>query len=175
MTIKAEWKELLRQLIALDATVVVTAREKVLYSDSGFMTPAGHTFEAEKGLAYAFDVVLRLTRDPKGCYLADVIKDRSGRLPTEPFEHSYALFERVFGAETFAREAKPIVPASEEQVREVRALVITLGLRDALVRQRLAAFGADRIEALSTDAASEILAKLRAARDAKSIPTQKES
>lgn len=177
MTIKAEWKEFVRRLISVDATVIVTARERILYSDSGFMQPAGFTFDAEKSLAYFFDIVLRFHRDAKGRFLATVVKDRSGKLPTGDFEPSYALFARFFGAETFTREAKPVVPASDEMVREVRALAITLGLRDEVVQRRLAAHGVDRIEDLPADGATAIITKWKAALAAKTdtTPTQKET
>jgi hypothetical protein len=176
-TIKSEWRELMRQLLALDMNVICTARQKTLYADGGFMKPAGTTFDAEKSLAYLFDIVLRLFRNKNGQFMAEPVKDRSNKLPKTEFEISYQLFADMFGEDILTSEARPLVPASEEQVRETRALIVTLGIRDDVVRQRLATFGAERIEDLSADAAVEIIGKLKAARDAKTktTPTEKEA
>ena len=81
--IKSEWRDILRKLIALDMNVVVTARQKILYSDTG-MRPIGNTF----------DVVVRLYRDEKGRFLSDCLKDRSSRLPQEPFPTDYSFYEK---------------------------------------------------------------------------------
>ncbi len=170
-TIKAEWRELMRKLSALDMNVIVTAREKPLYAEGGFMQTIGTTHDAEKSLPYLFDVALKLFRDKNGRFMAEALKDRSNKLPQGEFEISYKVLADAFGHDLLTREARPVVPASEEQVREVRALVITLGLRDTLVTQRLAAYGADRIENLTAEAATEIIEKLKAARDAKAAAT----
>jgi len=95
MTIKADWREFLRKLLALDAHVIVTAREKPEYADTGFMRQTGTTFDGEKSLPYLFDVVMRQYRDAEGRYLAQVIKDRTGCLPTEPFEPKIEIFHAL--------------------------------------------------------------------------------
>jgi len=96
MTIKAEFKGIIRSLIQLDMNVIVTARQKVQYADSGFMRPLGETFDGEKNLPYYFDCVIRLARDRKGRFLGKCIKDRSNRLPKDEFEVSYSVFENAF-------------------------------------------------------------------------------
>jgi hypothetical protein len=95
MPLKAEWKELVRKLIALDMHVVVTARAKPQYADQGFMRQTGTTFDAEKSLPYLFDIVLHQYRDESGNFLARVVKDRTGQLPTEPFEPNIKIFEQL--------------------------------------------------------------------------------
>jgi len=97
MTIKSELRDLLRVLSQLDMHIVLTAREKILYADNSFMRAAGVTHDGEKSLPYLFDSVLHLFRDDKGRYMARVIKDRTGLLPTAPFESSYTVFEKAFG------------------------------------------------------------------------------
>ena len=52
VTMKAEFKLLVRKLLQLDMNVIVTARQKALYSDSGFMRVIGETFDGEKSLPY---------------------------------------------------------------------------------------------------------------------------
>ncbi len=46
MTVKAEFKEFIRKLIALDMNVIVTARQKTLYAEGGF-DDAGYLCEFE--------------------------------------------------------------------------------------------------------------------------------
>ena len=47
LTIKAEFKDFIRKLIALDMNIIVTARQKAQYADSGFMQKIGETFDGE--------------------------------------------------------------------------------------------------------------------------------
>jgi hypothetical protein len=111
-TIKSDWKGFVRKLIALDMHVVVTARAKPQYAEAGFMRQIGMTFDGEKSLPYLFDVVLRQYRDDAGRFLAEVVKDRTGKLPTEPFEPKIEIFQRLLGS---AEEAEPAGPSSREE------------------------------------------------------------
>lgn len=104
-TVKAEHKELLRRLSGLPMNVVATARAKPLYADGSFMRVAGTTYDAEKGLGYAFDSVVQLYRDEKGRYMARCTKDRTGLLPPAPFPCTYEVFEKAFGMESLTRPA----------------------------------------------------------------------
>jgi hypothetical protein len=99
LTIKSELKELIRKLTILNMHVVVTAREKPLYADSGFMRAIGTTFDGEKSLPYLFDTIVRLYRDDKNRFMGRCLKDRSGRLPGDDFEVSFAVFERLLGTD----------------------------------------------------------------------------
>lgn len=105
-SVKAENKDLLRRLSALDVNLIVTARQKPLYADGAFMRVAGETFDGEKNLGYAFDSVVQLYRDPKGRFLARVQKDRTGRLPSEPFPCTYQAFVDAFGIEALTRPSR---------------------------------------------------------------------
>jgi len=106
LTIKAELKEFIRKLIALNMNVIVTARQKVQYAEGG-LRPIGDTFDGEKSLPYLFDTIVRLHRDEKGRFQAQCLKDRSGKLPLEPFPTSYSLFEKCFGLGKGANCAQP--------------------------------------------------------------------
>ena len=184
MTIKAEFKEFVRKLIALDMNVIVTAREKTKYRDGGFMQAIGETFDGEKSLPYLFDVVLRLFVDEKGRHMAKALKDRSNKLPKQDFEINYGVFEGLFGKETLTREAKPTLrqevvadappqaqPAAEhatdEQIKSIQGLLRQLGLTHTQVKKRLAAYGAQTLDDLSAESAKVIIEKLEAAAAAK--------
>lgn len=170
-TIKAEWRELMRKLSALDMNVVVTAREKPLYADGGFMQTIGTTFDAEKSLPYLFDVVLRLFRDKSGRFMAEAIKDRSNKLPKGEFEMSYALLADAFGQDALSRAAMPVATASDDQRAQIRELVNALGLSQDRVNKACAARGAEGIHDLSADAATQIIEKLTATLAEKSTTT----
>jgi len=163
MTLKAEHKELIRRLIALDMNVIVTARQKTQYADGGFMRAVGETFDGEKSLPYVFDVVLRLFRDEKGRFLAECLKDRTGSLPTGSFETSISLFEEMFGKDTLTRPATFVARISDEQKLQIQKYIHELGLAPELVSQRLAAYGADSLDDLTGEDAQTILTKFEAA------------
>ncbi|MBU1701037.1 MAG: ATP-binding protein [Candidatus Eisenbacteria bacterium] len=107
MTIKAEFKDFIRRIIALDMNVIVTARQKTQYADGAFMKAIGETFDGEKSLPYLFDTILRLYRDEKGRFLGECIKDRSQKLPLGEFELSYEVLQKAFGIGTLNQAAKP--------------------------------------------------------------------
>lgn len=95
-TIKAAWREFLQKLFSLKAHVIVTAREKPRYSDTGFMHQIGVAPDAEKSLPYLFDIVLRLCRDDDGRFMTTVVKDRTATLPSAPFETNFGVLEPLF-------------------------------------------------------------------------------
>jgi len=163
MTIKAEFKELIRKLIALDMNVIVTAREKTRYKEGSFMVAVGETFDGEKSLPYLFDTIVRLWKDPQGRFMGTCLKDRSNHLPTEDFAASYAVFEGVFGKEALARKAKPITLSTEEQKQAIAAAIERFGMTPDQVARRLAAYGADSLDALTKENADLILKKFQAA------------
>jgi hypothetical protein len=163
MTLKAEFKEFIRKLIALDMNVIVTARQKTQYADGGFMKAAGETFDGEKSLPYLFDTIVRLYVDPKGRHMGVCLKDRSNKLPKEPFECRYQLFEELFGKDTLTRKAKPISQASQEQKHRIVELIAVVGMSAEQVTKRLSAYGAETLDDLTAENADIILGKLEAA------------
>jgi hypothetical protein len=167
MTIKAEFKNLARKLIALDMNVVVTAREKIQYADTGFMKAVGVTFDCEKGLPYLFDTIVHLYRDDKGRFLGRCLKDRSNKLPSGEFEVSYDLFETHFGKESLAREARAIPLATDEQKASIQQFIDEFGMTPDQASARLAAYGADTLDQLTEENAQVVLNKFEAALNAK--------
>ncbi|MGC8732825.1 MAG: ATP-binding protein [Halothiobacillaceae bacterium] len=163
MTVKAEFKDLIRKLIALDMNVIVTARQKVQYTDGAFMKAIGETFDGEKSLPYLFDTIVRLYRDDKGRFLGECLKDRSNRLPPGEFECSFARFEELFGKKALARKARPTLFATEEQKRQIREQIAHFGITPEQVARRLAAYGAESLDELTEENARIILAKFRSA------------
>lgn len=168
MTVKAEFKDLIRKLIQLDMNVIITARQKAQYADAGFMRVVGETFDGEKTLPYVFDTILRLYRDDAGRFMAENLKDRSNRLPRGQFEVSYGVFEQCLGSESLAREAAPLHLATPEQIAALRQFIMDFDLKPEHVAQRLAAYGASSLEALTTENAQLIIDKFTAAAAGKS-------
>ena len=163
MTIKAEHKELIRKLIQQDMNVIVTARQKTLYADQGFMRAVGETFDGEKSLPYLFDTILRLYRDDKGRFMAENLKDRTNKLPSGHFVISYQILEDRLGKESLGRKAVPIQEATASQLDSLRHLIADSGMKEETVQNRLASYGADSIEALTQKTAQKIIDKLNAA------------
>jgi hypothetical protein len=163
VTLKYEFKDLLRKLIQLDMNVIITARQKAQYAETGFMRPVGETFDGEKSLPYLFDTILRLYRDEAGRFMAENLKDRANKLPRGHFEVSYPVIEQCLGADALAREAVPVRLATPDQVDRIRQFIVASGMRQELVAQRLAAYSATRIEDLTEDNAQIILGKFATA------------
>lgn len=163
VTLKAEFKELLRKLIQLDMNVIITARQKAQYAETGFMRPVGETFDGEKSLPYIFDTILRLYRDEGGRFMAENLKDRSNKLPRGRFEVSYPVIEKCLGADALAREAVPVRLATPEQVERIRHFVAASGMKQETLDRRLAVYGASRIEDLTEESATIIIDKFTTA------------
>ncbi len=163
VTLKAEFKDLLRKLIQLDMNVIITARQKAQYAETGFMRPVGETFDGEKSLPYLFDTILRLYRDDTGRFMAENLKDRSNKLPRGHFEVSYPVIEQCLGADALAREAVPVRLASPEQVDRIRHFVAVSGMKQETLSRRLAVYDAGRIEDLTEENAEIIIAKFTTA------------
>jgi hypothetical protein len=170
-TLKAEFKELVRKLIALDMNVIVTARQKAQYADSGFMRVIGETFDGEKSLPYLFDTILHLARDADGRFMAENMKDRSNRLPNGKFVVSYELLEQCLGVDALARPAAPPAPATPDQLDLLRHLITASGIEASVVATRLQSYGASRLEELTEANAQLIIAKFTAAGYAPAQPT----
>jgi hypothetical protein len=171
VTLKAEFKELVRKLIALDMNVIVTARQKSQYADAGFMRVVGDTFDGEKSLPYLFDTILRLYRDDTGRFMAENLKDRTNKLPRGKFEVSYDLIEKCLGTETLTREAAPLRVATPEQIERIRQFIAVSGMKQEALTARLAAYGATKIEDLTEENAQLIIDKFTTAAAGKTPAT----
>ena len=163
MTVKAEFKDFVRKLIALDMNVIVTARQKIQYADGAFMKAIGETFDGEKSLPYLFDTIVRLHRNEKGQFLGECLKDRSNKLPLGEFECSFARFEELFGKKTLTRRARPVASATDEQKRQIREHVGRFEMTPEQVARRLAAYGAESLDDLTEENAQVIITKFESA------------
>lgn len=158
-TIKGQLRQFNRHLFSLDMNVLLTAREKPLYKEGAFMQAAGVTFDAERGLPYLVDVIVRMYRNSEGKFLAKAMKDRTGRLPAGEFEMNFELLEQCFGADTFVREAVPVTLANDDQKARIRERIEAFGMTDEQVTRRLAVYGAQTLDDLTHDNAEIILRK----------------
>ena len=163
MYLKAVLKDLMRKLIQLDMNVIVAARQKAQYADTGFMRVIGETFDGEKSLPYLFDTILRLYRDENGRFMAVNIKDRTNKLPHGHFEVSYEEIERCLGADSLAREAVPLRLATADQIDRIRHFVTVSSMKTETLQRRLAAYGATTLEGLTEENAQIIIDKFTAA------------
>ena len=164
-TVKSELRSFMRKLLALDMNVIVTAREKDRYRQSGFMEVEGVTFDAEKSMPYLFDVVLQLYRGENGEYLARTLKARGPagqKLPAEG-PMSFESLAAIYGRDVLTRVGTPVELASAEQQERIRAALAELGAPPEAVRARLAEYDAASIEELSAQHAATIIERLESA------------
>lgn len=163
LTLKQEFKELIRKLLALDMNVIVTAREKTKYKEGSFMVAIGETFDGEKSLPYMFDTIVRMYIDEKARYMGLCIKDRSNKLPKEAFECSYTNLEKLFGKQYLNREAKPIQFATPAQKEKIKKYIELFKMTSEQVEKRLAAYEAESLDELTSQNAQLIITKFEAA------------
>lgn len=170
MTLKAELKEFIRKLIALDMNVVVTARQKPQYKEGSFMVAMGDTFDGEKSLPYLFDTIVHLYIDENGRHMGKCLKDRSHKLPLEPFElpkepleARYKVFENYFGKQALSKKSKPIVLITPELKTKIEQSIAQLGMTPDHVEKRLATYGVETLDDLTLQDAETIAAKLESA------------
>jgi len=164
-TIKSEHKLLNRKLFELDMHLVLTAHQKVLYSDGGggnFMEKTGLTFDGEKRLPYLFDIVVRCFRTENGEHMAEVIKDRTNKLPAKPFPLSYqTVFEAAFGKQELERPVTRPKLATPAQKKAITAQLVRLGISSEAAERGFERYDATSVEELSRDVAKEILETLK--------------
>ena len=110
--IKSDVKRLIAKMLSLDMNVIVTAHSKVLYDPGEFMKVIGTAPDCPKYLPHMFDVVIELTKNGE-IFMAEVEKDRTNKLPKEPFEFSYKTLSTYLGMEGLERE--PVVFKQEEK------------------------------------------------------------
>ncbi len=115
---------LTRQLInwvdKMDMAVLLVAHEKALWSDT---KQIGTTFDAWDKLEYELDLVLNIvkTGDTRKAF---VKKSRLSQFPEgTSFEWSYDSFAKIYGKDIIETEAKPVVLATDEQIKEVTRLL----------------------------------------------------
>ena len=95
--------------------------------------------------------------------MGECMKDRSNRLPSQPFECSYAVFEECFGQEVLGREAQPVAMATDEQKQQIRTYIDQVGMTSEQVAQRLAVYDAESLNELTEEHARTVLHKLNSA------------
>ena len=160
-SINAEARQFLRLLLTLDMNVILIARAKPQYAEGEFMKKVGDTFDAERRLPYLFDSIVQLYKDEHDRHLAYATKDRTRKLPQEPFEVSYALLEQLFGKENLARPALNRL-ANAEQIARLHELIDPLNLPAEELKHNLGQYNAESFEELTAANADIIINKLTA-------------
>lgn len=115
-----EMRRLTNLLLGLDMNVIVTAHSKTDYGPN--MTKLGNIHDGWKRLPYMFDLVIELQR--RGEKRVGLI--RKTRLEAfkdaETFDFSYAEIVKRAG-DSIERAAVPVVPATQEQVDQLKQLL----------------------------------------------------
>lgn len=80
-TIKADLKQFIRRLTALDMHVWVICRaKKQMEKRNGEFVPVGEAFDGERSFPFVFDTILHHRRDKDGGFWVRVEKDRGNRM-----------------------------------------------------------------------------------------------
>lgn len=172
--LKAEFKQLIQKLLALDMNIIVTAREKDLFADDGSIKKVGLTFDGEKNLPYEFDLNLRLkVNEDDGKHYAVVAgdKDRTRNLPWvkknplplgKPFLISYEVLRKHLGKDWLEKSASTVeyfaTPADQKKIGKAFK---DFGLTQKQAAAWLARHDADTIAELTKDAARRVFAEIK--------------
>jgi hypothetical protein len=157
MTLKAEGKALLRMLSRLDMNVVCTAHRKDLLDKN--MSKTGTTYDGMKGIDYFFDVVLELSKDSKGKFMGNIVKDRTNTFPEGTFPMSYPVIEKAMGTEILTREATPIPYATADQRDKLETYFVMFTMEPKAIKKMLARWDTNSMDELTEETATELLAK----------------
>lgn len=167
--IKSSWKAFIRSIVHLDMNIIATAREKVMFDESGGkLRKVGETFDGEKGLPYWFDSRVRLSLTGAGKRLAYTEKDRTNLLPPPGpgWEWRTSAVIDAFASQNVAREVSATLadPAALAEIAELAGTVgVTLSNLNLKIRERFRC----SIDELDPESAEKVAAGLRAAKQAK--------
>lgn len=162
--IQTDMKSFISKLVALDMNIILTAHSAVLYSNEpgDFMKAIGTKPEGYKKLPFMMDIVLELSTNKAGKFMAKVIKDRTNKLPTE-FEFSYIKMVSYFGIEELERA--PVQIKANETLDKINERTVDIMFGGKSVKSAgITGETLELIQTLITDnnlKSSEILEKLQ--------------
>lgn len=113
-------RRLIRWLEKADISALLICHEKDVWKDSKVV---GTTFDCWEKLSYELDLVLQIVKQgPKR--VAKVGKTRLQEFTEgEVFDWNYATFAKKYGVDVMERPSEVMVPASPEQVEQIKLLV----------------------------------------------------
>ena len=122
-----DMKTFINKLIALDMNIILTAHAATLYSNEPgeFMKVIGTKPDGYKKLPFMMDVLLELVIMKDNKRIANVIKDRTNKLPTQ-FEFTYQEMAKSFGIKELEREPVQLTTAQTLDQLNERNLEIIL-------------------------------------------------
>lgn len=153
----------------LDMNVVLIAHESAEWGViDGQRTEVGKQPDVWDKMIYEIDLALHCAkRGPRR--VAMVRKSRLMGFPEgEDFKLEYADFAARYGKDFIEAEAKPIMLASPEQIKEIEELLESLRVEPDFISKCLAKANAEKLSELNETQAAAIIAALR-----KKIPTTK--
>ena len=151
-----KWRRLGKLLKRLQMNVFVVAYEQVKFNDDS-LVPNG-----PKDIAHFFDVVLHAQKRGND-RVAIVVKSRSSSFP-EGLTMPFTFDELAARASVeLARNAEPIKLASDEQVAELKRLLMMRVDGEKLTDKWLKKVGAEELSEMPADAAEKCLNYLRTA------------
>lgn len=126
--IKSDLKQFINKLLALDLNIFATAKDKVEYSaeQGEFMKAIGKIPDGPKEAPFMFDIVLELSITAGDKRMAKVIKDRTNKLPKEPFEYTYQELIKYIDMVELEREPVQLRAMQHLQKGSNRTTSITL-------------------------------------------------
>jgi hypothetical protein len=131
---KAEFKSFMRLITSLDMNIILTARDKTEYAESGFLKKTGlMTIDCEKSLKFLVDTRIHLFKK-SGKTWGNCSRDRSRKIKTDiDMEITYEMLSELIGEESLNKDS---VPDPSELRGQIATMCVTMCGGDRIEGQK---------------------------------------
>lgn len=169
-----KFASLIKWVNRLDLNVIFIAHQKEIWglNDKKQREVVGYGADAQDKLEYDLHLVLRIAKQGSTRY-AYIGKSRLPSFPEgERFEWSYQNFADRYGHDVIEKEAKPLVLATEDQIKELHRLLSIVKMPDDWEGKIFKAAGVDAWEEIDSDKIESVftMLKKRLTGDGDSVP-----
>lgn len=158
---------LVRWINRADMNAILIAHQKDMWGkdEKGNREVVGQTFDAWEKLEYELHLILRISKigaGDKSKRFAHIGKSRlTGFIEGDRFDWSFTEFAERYGKDVIAKEVKPVVLASAEQVAELKRLLELVKLPDGVTDKWLTKAAVESFEEMDTETIEKCLAFLK--------------
>lgn len=158
---------LIKWINRADLNAILIAHQKDMWGkdEKGNREVTGATFDAWEKLEYELHLVLRIQKLGTGANAKRFAFIGKSRLPSftegERFDWDFETFAQRYGKDVIAKEVKPIILATPEQLAELRRMLEIVKLPEGVTDKWLVKSGADSFEEMDCDTIAKCLAHVK--------------
>jgi hypothetical protein len=158
-----KFASLIKWVNRLDLNVIFIAHQKEIWglNDKKQREVVGYGADAQDKLEYDLHLVLRIAKIGPSRY-AFIGKSRLPSFPEgERMEWSYLSFAERYGQDVIEKEAKPLVLASEDQIKELHRMLSIVKMPDDWEAKIFKAAGIDSWDEIDAEKIESVFTMLR--------------